>query len=97
MGFLKILLVYLAIVSVISFFSVISDKKSAEKGKRRIPEAVLFLFAGMGGSAAMYLTMCFVRHKTQKNSFVFGIPLIFFLQAVMMFYVFKYFGIDIII
>ena len=74
-------LVYLVFVSIISVILVICDKKKARKGRYRIPEAVLFLFAVLGGSFATYITMCFVRHKTQKNHFVFGIPLIFFLQC----------------
>ena len=79
-------LVYLAIVSFISIILTVVDKSKAKKRKFRIPEAVLFLFAILGGSAAMYLTMCLIRHKTQKNRFVFGIPLIFFLQCAIVYY-----------
>ncbi len=74
-------LVYIAIISLISIILTVSDKSKAKKHRYRIPETVLFLFAALGGSAAMYLTMCLIRHKTQKNRFVFGIPLIFFLQC----------------
>ena len=74
-------LVYLAIVSFVSIILTVTDKIRAKKRKYRIPEAVLFLFSILGGSAAMYLAMCLIRHKTQKNGFVFGIPLIFFLQC----------------
>ena len=79
-------LVYLAIVSFVSIILTVVDKSKAKKRKFRIPEAVLFLFAILGGSAAMYLTMCLIRHKTQKNRFVFGIPLIFFLQCAIVYY-----------
>ena len=80
-------LVYLAIISLISITLVIRDKSKAKNHRHRTPEAVLFLFAALGGSAMMYLTMCLVRHKTQKNHFVFGIPLIFFLQCICLYVV----------
>lgn len=83
-------LVYMAIISLISIILVILDKSKAKKRRYRIPEAVLFLFAALGGSAAMYLTLCLVRHKTQKNHFVFGIPFIFFLQCVCIYFIYTY-------
>lgn len=75
-----IFLVYMALISFTSVILVIVDKLKAKNSRWRISEATLFLFAILGGSAAMYFTMCLVRHKTQKNRFVFGLPLIFFLQ-----------------
>lgn len=78
-------LVYLLTVSAVAAVAVISDKHRAVRRKRRIPEAVLFAVAAVGGSAAMYLTMCLIRHKTQKNRFVFGIPLIFIMQCVIIY------------
>lgn len=83
-------LVYLAIISLISIILVILDKSKAKKHRYRTPEAVLFLFAALGGSALMYLTMCFVRHKTQKNHFVFLIPLIFILQCVCVYAIYSH-------
>lgn len=82
-------LFYLTVVSLISIILVVLDKHKARKRRFRIPENVLFIFAFLGGSVAMYLTMCLVRHKTQKNSFVFGIPLIFALQCVVCYYIYK--------
>ncbi|MBO5747310.1 MAG: DUF1294 domain-containing protein [Clostridia bacterium] len=76
-----IFLTYMVLISIISVVLVIVDKLKAKNSRWRISEATLFLFAVLGGSAAMYFTMCLVRHKTQKNRFVFGIPLIFFLQC----------------
>ncbi len=77
-----IFLAYMVLISIISVVLVIVDKLKAKNSRWRISEATLFLFAFLGGSAAMYFTMCLVRHKTQKNRFVFGIPLIFILQCV---------------
>lgn len=82
-------LAYEAIISSVSIILVIIDKHRAKKRMRRVREATLFAIAVLGGSAAMYLTMCLVRHKTQKNRFVFGIPLIFILQCVIIYYFFS--------
>lgn len=75
--------IYWAAVSIISLYLIVSDKSRAIDGRRRIRESVLFLFAALGGSAVMYLSMCLFRHKTQKNKFVFLIPLIFLAQFVL--------------
>ncbi len=83
-----IFLVYLVLISIVSVVLVIVDKLKAKNSRWRISEAALFLFAILGGSAAMYFTMCLVRHKTQKNRFVFGIPLIFFLQIAVLYAVY---------
>ena len=85
----KIFLVYLAMISIISIFTTILDKFKAKKQKRRISEKTLFVMSAMGGSATMYITMCIIRHKTQKNRFVFGIPAIFLLQCLLVFIMFK--------
>ncbi len=83
-------LVYLAVISLVSILLVIVDKVKAKKRRFRVPEGMLFLLAILGGSAAMYISMCLIRHKTQKNSFVFGIPLIFALQCAAVYYLYKY-------
>ncbi len=83
-------LAYMAVISLVSVILVIADKSKARNKRYRVPEAALFLFAALGGSAAMYLTMCLVRHKTQKNHFVFGIPLIFFLQCVCIYIIYTH-------
>ncbi len=85
----EILLVYLLTISVISFFAIVVDKILAIKTCRRISEKALFIMALLGGSAFMYFAMCIFHHKTQKNRFVFGIPLIFAVQCVILFIVYR--------
>lgn len=92
-SFNNIILVYIAIISIISVILVIFDKIKAQKSEWRVRETTLFLFAVLGGSAFMYFTMCIVRHKTQKNQFVFGIPLIFILQCIAIYFLYLHFGV----
>lgn len=78
---MKYFLIYLAAVSLIAVIMTVSDKSRAKKRKRRIAEKTLFGTAVLGGSAAMYLTMLAIRHKTKHKRFMIGLPLIMIVQA----------------
>jgi uncharacterized membrane protein YsdA (DUF1294 family) len=70
----------LLIVSALSVLVTVIDKLVAGKKRSRIPEQTLFLLAVLGGSAAMYLTMLLIRHKTKHKRFMLGLPLILIVQ-----------------
>ena len=78
---MKYFLIYLAAVSLIAVIMTVSDKSRARKHKRRIAEKTLFGTAVLGGSAAMYLTMLAIRHKTKHKRFMIGLPLIMIVQT----------------
>lgn len=78
---MKYFLIYLAIINAAAVIITVSDKSRAQKHKRRIAEKTLFMTALLGGSAAMYLTMIAVRHKTKHKRFMVGLPLIIIVQA----------------
>ena len=84
---LKILLIYLGVISVISIIVCIYDKLFSKFNnvKLRVPEKSLFLFSALGGSAAMFLCMLLIRHKTKHVSFMLGIPVIMLLQAALVY------------
>ncbi len=67
---------YLIAVNLFGAFLTAYDKIAAIKGKWRISERSLFLFAFIGGATLMYLTMKLIRHKTLKRKFMIGFPLI---------------------
>ena len=79
----KILIVYFAIISIISFFVCVYDKRISKKNRveLRIPEKVLLILSAIGGSVAMFITMLLIRHKTKHVKFMLGIPIIMILQA----------------
>ena len=79
------LLIYLALISLISVILTVSDKRRARKQKYRIRESVLLLFSALGGSLAMFITMLLIRHKTNHMKFMLGIPLIIVIQLVAFF------------
>lgn len=85
-----IILLYLAIVSLISVIVTVYDKLRAKKGGWRVPEKTLLFLSFLGGGIAMLLTMNIVHHKTNKTKFMIGIPLIIILQCVAGYFIYKY-------
>ena len=85
------LIIYIAIISVISIILTVYDKTAAKVAKKhRTRESVLLLFSALGGSVAMYLTMLGIRHKTKHKRFMIGIPLIFLLQVAFVYLLFYF-------
>ena len=90
---MKYLLIYLLLINLTGFFAMFLDKQKAKKGKWRIPEKTLFLFAFLGGSLGTTLGMHTFRHKTKHWYFKFGMPLILILQIAGAFYLlFRIYG-----
>lgn len=75
------------IINAATFFIYGLDKWKAHHNRWRVPESVLIFLALIGGSPAAILAMRMFNHKTQKNKFAFGIPIILFLHlTVLIFY-----------
>ena len=75
------LLIYLLAADVLAMLLMLSDKRRARRGERRIPEATLFLAALLGGALGGTVGMFLFRHKTRHLSFRVGFPLIALIQA----------------
>lgn len=67
--------VYLALVNLVSFFLMWSDKRRAVKGTWRIRERTLLLFDFLGGSLLGLAAMLLLRHKTRSLKFRILVPL----------------------
>lgn len=76
------LITYFAVVSLAAVIMTVLDKAKAVKHKFRISERALFLVALLGGSAAEYLTMKVIRHKTLHKKFMLGLPAIIIAQII---------------
>ena len=84
-----ILLIYIFVVNVLAFFLFNNDKHRAVYVKRRIPEAVLFFFAIIGGAFGAWMAMLMFRHKTEKPLFSIGVPIMLIINCVV-FYMMGY-------
>lgn len=75
-----VLLVWLAVINLLTFIVYGADKHRARKGKWRVPEKTLFLLPLLGGSIGALLGMRVFHHKTKHWYFVWGIPAILLAQ-----------------
>ena len=83
---MRYFLIYLLIINLIGFFAMFLDKQKAKRGKWRISEKTLFLFAIIGGSLGSTLGMHLFRHKTKHWYFKLGMPLILIIQIILIIY-----------
>lgn len=84
--FVDILIIYLIIINLISFFVIGYDKMKANLNHRRVPEKTLWFLALIGGSLGTLSGMSYFRHKTQKNSFQLVLAIILALQTIILYY-----------
>lgn len=71
---------YLVCINLAGLASMGIDKRRAIRNEWRIPEATLFLIALLGGSMGSIAGMQLFRHKTRHWYFVWGMPIIFFIE-----------------
>lgn len=76
-----VLLVYLAVLNLVTFALYGADKRRAKKGQWRIPEKTLLILPLLGGSVGGILGMAVFHHKTRHWYFRWGLPAMFLLQA----------------
>ena len=87
---LHVVLIYLAVINVVTFFMYGIDKWKAKKSKWRIPEATLLMMAVVGGSIGAWLGMKVWHHKTLHKKFRFGVPAIIIVQlAIIGYYLYE--------
>ena len=83
---LHIVLIYLAVINVVTFFMFGIDKWKAKKSKWRVRETALLGLAVLGGSIGAWLGMKVWHHKTLHIKFKYGIPVIIIIQLVLSVY-----------
>jgi len=83
----KIFLAYLGIINFITFTAFAIDKFAAIEHRSRIRIVTLLGLSFLGGSFGGLLAMYLLRHKTKKDYFTIGIPLIIIMQIIVLFYI----------
>lgn len=76
-----LILIYLAVITIVTFLVYGIDKWKAQHKRWRIPESVLLGLATLGGSVGAWLGMQVWHHKTQHKKFKYGVPAIFVVQV----------------
>ena len=82
----RILLIYLGIMNLVTFIVFAIDKANARANRSRIKIVTLLGLSFAGGSVSGLISMYLFRHKTQKDYFTVGMPLIIVMQVVVLFY-----------
>ena len=76
----KLIIAYLALISILAAVITIIDKINAKTDSRRIPEDFLLTLGLLGGSLSEFITMKLIRHKTRHNKFMVGLPVLLLIQ-----------------
>ena len=79
--------IYLMSINLVTFVIYGIDKQRAKKKQWRISEKTLFVLAILGGSVGALGGMYYFRHKTQKEAFKFGIPVILAIQMLALWWI----------
>ena len=83
----RIIIIYLLVINIATFFTYGIDKWKAKKSKWRIREASLLALAVLGGSIGAWLGMKGWHHKTMHKKFKYGVPAILILQLALLAYI----------
>ncbi len=82
-------IIYAIIINLAGFIIMGVDKNRARTDKWRVKEKTLFFIAFIGGSVGSILGMQYYHHKTKHLRFVFGMPVILFIQIALIIYIFN--------
>ena len=83
----RILLIYLAVVNILTIIVFGVDKMNAKSNRQRVRIVTLLGLAFIGGSVGALIGMYGFHHKTKKAYFTVGVRLILLMQVVVLFYV----------
>ena len=83
----RIIIIYLLVINIATFFTYGIDKWKAKKSKWRIRETSLLALAVLGGSIGAWLGMKVWHHKTMHKKFKYGVPAILILQLALLAYI----------
>ncbi len=82
----KLIADYLIVINIATFIAFAIDKYNAVMHRSRIRIVTLLILSFLGGSIGGLLAMYLFKHKTKKDYFAVGLPLILATQIVLIFY-----------
>ncbi|WP_102345327.1 DUF1294 domain-containing protein [Bacillus sp. Marseille-P3661] len=85
-----LLLGIIILLNIITFITMYVDKQRSKRGEWRIPEKRLFALSLVGGAIGTFYGMKMFRHKTQHNSFKYGIPVMIIINLGSWFSIYQY-------
>lgn len=88
LSILSYFLIYFFVVNIFGFIIMFLDKQRSRKQEWRIAEKTLLSIAIIGGALGILAGMKIFRHKTRKPLFQLGVPVILFIQATLVIYMY---------
>lgn len=82
----KLIADYLIVINIATFIAFAIDKYNAVMHRSRIRIVTLLILSFLGGSIGGLLAMYLFKHKTKKDYFAVGLPMILATQIVLIFY-----------
>lgn len=82
-------IMYIIGINILTFILMGWDKYCAQKNHWRISESNLLGLAILGGGIGELIGMFLFRHKTKKNLFRIGLPIIIILNIILYIYILK--------
>ncbi len=86
---MKTLTYYLILINIVCLLLTGLDKFNAIHKNFRIPEKVFFILSFIGGSLGTLTGMYVFHHKTKKMKFFLGIPFLFILNIISLYFLIK--------
>ena len=83
---MSLTIIYLLAINLFTFCVYGLDKWKAQNGRWRIPESTLLGLAAVGGSLGAWMGMKTFHHKTLKNKFRIGVPVLLVIHALLLVY-----------
>lgn len=78
------LMIYLVSINIITFIIYGYDKLQAIRNSKRIKEKTLIVLVIFGGHIGAILAMIICHHKINKPKFVWGIPILFLIEFLLL-------------
>lgn len=85
----RLILIYLLVINVLTFFIYGIDKWKAKRKRWRIPEDTLLGLAAIGGSLGAWIGMQVWHHKTLHLKFKYGVPVMLILHIALLAYLLR--------
>jgi len=73
---------YTLVISISGFIIMGIDKGKAKSKERRVSEGTLMTISFLGGAIGVLIGMLIFKHKTNKNRFRLGIPLLYIINQI---------------
>ncbi|WDV45506.1 DUF1294 domain-containing protein [Clostridiaceae bacterium M8S5] len=78
-----IFLIYLLLINLVCYCLMSYDKMNSKNKRQRIRESTFITLSILGGATGVLIGMVVFKHKTKKNKFRIGVPIIYIITRIL--------------